>query len=355
MKKTIITGIIVIGALILIALVLTKNKKENEVKIALVSEQNAAVSVKVDTVKTDNVLLNFSTNGNFEPIQQLTFSAENSGKVIRILVKEGDKVKKGQTLAIVRSDIIDLNAQATEATYQNALNDYARFQSAFKTGGVTQQQLDQAKLNMVNTKANYTHAKINLGDTKIKSPINGIINKKMIEIGSILTAVPSTSLFEIVNVSKLKLKVTVNESQVANLKVDDIINVTTSVFPDKVYEGKITFIAPKSDGSLNFPVEIQIENNIQSQLKAGMYGTANFSSKQQKQDMIVVPRNAFVGSVNSNQIFIIENDIAKLVNVTSGRIIGNQVEILKGLSVGQIIVTTGQINLEDGNTVEIIK
>lgn len=355
MKKIIITIVVIVAALGLIGYVLTNNKKENEAKTAIVAEKNATVSVRIDTVKTEQVALDFISNGNFEPIQELKFSAEKSGKVVKVLAKEGDYVTVGQTLAIVRSDVIDVNAQNANAVYQNAVADYNRFENAFKTGGVTKQQLDQAKLAMVNAKSQLTQANINVGDTRIKAPISGFINKKYIETGSILSGMPATELFEIVNVSKLKLKVTVNENQVASLKVGNTINVKASVYPDKTFSGKIIFIAAKADQSLNFPVEIEIANNSSKDLKAGMYGTAEFASNQQKQSLKIVPRNAFVGSVSSNQIFVIENGTAKLKKVTAGRILGDKVEIINGLSDGETVIVTGQINLQDGSKVEVIK
>lgn len=355
MKRTITTVVIIIAALALIGFILTKNKKANEEKIAIVAEKNAAVSVKVATVKNEQIALDFVANGLFEPIQELTLTSEKTGKVVQILVKEGDYVTKGQTLAVLRGDAINVNAQAAEAAYQNAKADYSRFENAFKTGGVTKQQLDQAKVALSNAEANYKQAKINIGDTRIKAPINGFINKKYIEPGTIIMAMPATSLFDIVNVSKLKLNVTVNEGQVAQLKVGNTVAVKSSVYPDKEFSGKITFIAPKADTSLNFPIEIEINNNSSNDLKAGMYGTAQFKSAQQKQNMTVIPRTAFVGSVSSNQVFVAENGIAKLKTVTAGRILGDMVEILDGLADGETVITTGQINLQDGNSIEIIK
>ncbi|MND98703.1 Multidrug resistance protein MexA precursor [compost metagenome] len=354
MKKNITIVAVILGALGLIAFTLNKNKAENKAKTDIVAEKNASVSVKTAPVKTEEVSLDFLANGNFEPIQELTFSAEKSGKVISVLVKEGDYVNIGQTLVIVRSDVINVNAQTAKATYDNAKSDYDRYQNAYNSGGVTKQQLDQAKLALTNATNNLKQANINVGDTKVKAPIKGFINKKYIEPGSILAGMPATAMFDIVNVSKLKLKVTVNESQVASLKLGNTINVTSSVFPDKTFAGKITFIAAKADESLNFPVELEIQNNADNSLKAGMYGTANFGSKQ-KQQLKIVPRNAFVGSVSSNQVFVVENGIAKLKKVTSGRIIGEQVEIVDGLSDGDTVIITGQINLQDGNAVEIIK
>jgi membrane fusion protein (multidrug efflux system) len=353
MKKNIITGIIILGAIAIIAVVLTNNKKENEAKTALVAEKNASVSVKVGTVKTEEVSLDFSANGNFEPLQELSFSAEKPGRVVRVLVDEGSTVHIGQTLAIVRSEQISSDLETAQASYQNALSDYNRFENAFKTGGVTKQQLDQAKLGLVTAKSRLQQAKVNIGDTNIKSTINGIVNKKYIEPGSVLGA--ATQMFDIVNVTRLKLKVTVNENQVAGLKLGNNVNVKASVYPDATFSGKITFIAPKADSRLNFPIEIEIANNSSNDLKAGMYGTAEFASNQQKQSLMIVPRNAFVGSVSSNQVFVAENGVAKLKTVTAGRIFGDKVEILNGLSDGETVIVTGQINLQDGYKVDIIK
>ena len=353
MKKNIITIGLIVAALAIISYTLMNNKKENEAKTAIVAEKNASVSVKVGTVKTEEVSLDFSANGNFEPLQELKFSAEKPGRVVRVLVKEGDNVRIGQTLAIIRSEQISSDLQTAQASYQNAQADYSRFENAYKTGGVTKQQLDQAKLGLVTSKSRLQQAKVNIGDTNIKATINGIVNKRYIEPGSVLGA--ATQMFDIVNVSKLKLKVTVNESQVASLKLGNTVQVSASVYPDTKFSGKITFIAPKADTSLNFPVEIEIANNSSNDLKAGMYGTAEFASNQQKQSLMVVPRNAFVGSVSSNQIFVAENGVAKLKTVAAGRILGDKVEIISGLSDGETVIITGQINLQDGSKVDIIK
>jgi RND family efflux transporter MFP subunit len=353
MKKIIITIGLIVATLAIIAYTLINNKKENEAKTAIVAEKNASVSVKVGTVKTDEVSLDFSANGNFEPLQELKFSAEKPGRVVRVLVKEGDNVRIGQTLAIIRSEQISSDLQTAQASYQNAQADYNRFENAFKTGGVTKQQLDQAKLGLVTSRSRLQQAKVNIGDTNIKATINGVVNKRYIEPGSVLGA--ATPMFDLVNVSKLKLKVTVNESQVASLKTGNIVQVSASVYPDTKFSGKITFIAPMADASLNFPVEIEIANNSSNDLKAGMYGTAEFASNQQRQSLMIVPRNAFVGSVSSNQIFVAENGVAKLKTVAAGRILGDKVEIINGLSDGETVIITGQINLQDGSKVDIIK
>jgi len=353
MKKIlyIVIGLAAVG---LIAFILTNNKKNNEAKTEIVSAKNTSVAVRIDTVKTESISTDFVANGNFEPSQVLQFSAENAGRVTKILVDEGSPVRIGQVLAYIKGDKLSVDVQSAKAAYQNAQSDSQRYENAYKTGGVTKQQVDQAKLALVNAKARLDQANISFGDATIKSTINGIVNKKYIEPGSVVAS--GTALFDLVNVSTLKLKVTVSENQIATLKLGSTVKVKASVYPDKEFSGKITFIAPMADATLNFPVEIQIANNINNEIKAGMYGTAEFgTSTAQQKPLKVVPRNAFVGSVNSNQIFVVKDSIARLTKVVSGRVFGDKVEVLGGLNDGDVVVISGQINLTDGTKVNPIK
>lgn len=345
--RTVITITMLAGVFVLIGWVLNNNKKKNEAKTAIVAESSSGdVAVRTSQVQKQVLDLDFAANGNFAPAQQLNFASENAGRVTRVLVDEGSLVRKGQTLAIIKADVLSIDLESAQAALQNAARDKQRYENAFATGGVTQQQLDQAKLALENAEARVAQARIRVGDANIKSSINGIVNKRYIEPGAVVS--PGTQLFELVDVSKLKLNVTVNENQVANLKVGDKVNVKASVFPDKTFAGKVTFIAPKADNSLNFPIEIEIAGNPGGILKAGMYGTAVFNF-QNATPVIVVPRAAFVGSVAGNQVFVVEKDnTAGIRQVIAGRVLGDKVEVMQGLNEGETIVTSGQINLADG-------
>ncbi|PTS96718.1 efflux transporter periplasmic adaptor subunit [Pedobacter sp. HMWF019] len=353
MKRGIIVAIVIILAIAGIALVLNNNKKKNEATTAFIAQGSGAVSVRVAIIKKDTVNLDFTANGNFVPVAELNLLNENAGRVTKIYVQEGDHVTKGQVLARIDAEILNTDKETAEATLQNALKDEARYSNAFKTGGVTQQQLDQAKLAVENAKLKLQASQRKVSDANIKSPINGVVNKKYIEVGAFVNA-QGTQLFELVDVSKLKLKVNANESQVANLKLGNLVKIKSNVFPTDTYTGKITFIAAKADNSLNFPVEILVENNKTNTIKAGMYGTAIFEFPKQA-PTITIPRGAFIGSVSSNQIFVLEDGKAKLRKVIAGRILGDNVEILEGVKEGETAITSGQINLTDGTPVTTVK
>ncbi len=356
MKKIgkILLAVVIVAALVVVAgFVISNNKKKNEEKTAIVAQTNSAIAVRVATVEKTPLNFDFNANGKFAPGQELNFSAETAGRVISVLVDEGSYVRKGQTLAVIKTENLSVDVQTAKEAYQNALKDKQRYENAFKTGGVTQQQVDQAALSLLNAEARVKQANIKVNDANIRASINGIVNKRMIEPGSVLA--PGTQLFEIVDVSTLTLDVAVTEAQVANLKLGDAIVVKASVLPDQEFKGKVQFIAPKADASLNFPVKIEITNNNAKSIKAGMYGIAQFSFAQQ-QPVIMIPRSAFVGSVSNNQVFVADvNNKVQLRNVVAGRIIGEQVEVLSGLQEGEQVVTSGQINLADGSTIAIIK
>lgn len=350
--RTLLTVVVIVGAIALIGWVLTNNKKKNEAKTAVVAQSSSDVAVRVVDVQTQNIDLDFAVNGNFNPAQQMDFASENSGRVVKVLVDEGSRVSRGQTLAIIDAGTLSIDLESAQANLQNAQRDKQRFENAFKTGGVTQQQLDQARLAVENAQARVGQARIRVGDANVRASINGVVNKRYIEPGAYVS--PGTKLFELVDVSKLKLTVNVNENQVAQLKVGDPVQVKASVFPDKNFTGRVSFIAAKADAALNYPVEIEIAN-AGSQIKAGMYGTAIFDFPS-RAPVVVVPRSAFVGSVNSNQVFVLDaGNVAKQRKVIAGRIMGDQVEVLQGLAAGDKVITSGQINIVDGSKVAPIK
>src|SRR5690554_3024545 len=182
MKKVIY--ILIAAALIVWAgFTLAGNTQKMQEETTIVAQQSAHIAVRADTVKNEVINSTYRANGNFAPYQDLKLSSERGGQVVRVLAQEGAKVSVGQTLAVIKADMQSVELQNAEAAYLTAKKDAERFESAFTTGGVTQQQLDQVKLQLQSAQARLNQAKISMGDTNIKSTINGIVNKKHIETG----------------------------------------------------------------------------------------------------------------------------------------------------------------------------
>ena len=353
MKKSLIY---IIVAAILIgwgAYTIVGNKTKQEKEVAEVAKQVDKINVNVVTANRENINTDYSANGTFIPKQETNQAADISGRVVSVYVREGSRVGAGQVLASIKRDAIEVDVTQAQNNLQNAIIDNQRYENAYKTGGVTKQQLDNSRLQLKNAQAALRSQGVRMNDTKVRAGISGTINKRMVEPGAVVS--PGTPLFEIVNINSLKLAVLVDESQVGRIQIGQQVDINVNVLPDETFTGRISFIAPKSDASLNFPVEVEVANN--GQLKAGMYATALFKTNYgaENQNMLTVPAEAFVNGVSSGQLFIVQNGVAKLVKVQTGNVYGNKVQISSGLNGGEQVITSGQINLENGSKINIVK
>lgn len=353
MKKTLIYIVIAAVLVGLAAYKISSNKSKQEAEVAEVAKEVDKINVNVVTVQYESINTDYIANGTFLPKQEMNQSSEISGRIVSVLVKEGTRVGAGQTLATIKRDAIDVDVSQAQNNLQNAIIDNQRYENAYKTGGVTKQQLDNSRLQLKNAQAAVRAQSVRISDTSIRAGISGTINKKMVEPGTVVS--PGTPMFEIVNINSLKLSVLVDESQVGKIQLGQQVTINVNVLPEDSFSGRITFIAPKSDASLNFPVEIEVQNR--GNLKAGMYATAIFQTNNgaETQNMLTVPATAFVNGVSSGQIFVAQNGVAKLIKVTPGKVYGDKVQILNGLKNGDQVITSGQINLDNGSKINIIK
>ncbi|MFA5324573.1 MAG: efflux RND transporter periplasmic adaptor subunit [Bacteroidales bacterium] len=344
MKKIIYT----ISVIVLIAvavLILILNKKENQKKEDLASEVSTAIFVQTQVVKITSIDRNFLSNGVVEPIHELSFVSDVAGRVVKIFKEEGIFVKKGEILAAVDDEMFRADFKASKAAFLAIKTDVERFNNSYKGGGVTNQQLESMKTQLVAAESRYISSKRRLEDTKIKAPISGVINKKYIEIGTFLN--PGARLFDIVDNSTLRVWFNVTEKQVLSLKKGGEIRITCDAFPNEQYIGKINYISVKGDRSFNYPVEVILDKNQVKELKPGMYVNARFDS-QITEEGILVPRSAISGSIKSAKVFVVDNNVVHERDIIIGDLIGEEVEVLSGLKLGETIVTAGLINVSEG-------
>lgn len=349
-KKTIITIVTLMGIAVAFFLILQNNKQKNQKELSLVTQTNSEVSVRTAVVQSESISGTFTVNGTFLPLTSAKISSEIVGQIAAIYVKEGSVVKVGQVIAKLSGDKINVNVSNAKANLDNALSNLSRYEEAFKSGGVTAVQLDQARLQVKNARSQYQSTQLNSGDTNVRSKISGIVNEKMVEAGMVVAS--GTPIVEVVNISALKLKVEVDEALVSRLKVGDVVKVLPSANRDTL-TGKVNFIAPSSNGALKFPVEITVDNSA-GNLRAGMYATAVFNQSGLN-NALIIPREAFIGSVSDNMVFIVKDNVANLIKIQTGINFGDKVQVIGGLKEGEVVVTSGQINLTDGAAVQVIK
>jgi len=255
----------------------------------------------------------------------VTIISETQGRVVKVSAQVGDFKAAGSVLVEVDSELKEANYKTAQMSYEKAKKDLERFESLYKDNSISESQIEQARWSFQNAEAMYIVAKRQLKDTKITTPISGIVTARYVDVGSTVMGAPqSTVIGNVVDISKLKVKINVAEKDVFKLNVGDNVEVTTDIYPDAIFEGRIATISSKGDDAHTYPVEVRIDNSTKHPLKAGMFGRVNFTSKS-VQENIIIPREAIVGSVKDAKVYVVEKDVAKLRAVKVGSEFGTNV------------------------------
>jgi len=347
--KSIITLLVIVGVIITI---LYFNKKK-------LSSANAGgikevFYVTVEKAAKKDLTTNFSLTGTIIANNDVNILSETSGKVMQMFFKAGDFKTAGSVLAQVDDELRKAAYMSAEATYEKAKKDYDRFKNLFDQKTVTDAQFEAAKLGLSMAEAQFIVAKRQLEDTKIKTPISGYITMKNIDIGSTVQGAPQPTLVaNIVDISRVKVKLNVSEAYAFALKAGNLVDVTADVYPGIVFKGRIESVSAKSDEAHTFPVEIIVENKSAHQLKAGAFARVDFSTLKGIKG-IIIPRESLVGSVKDPQVYVVTDGTAKLRKLILGTESNTFVQVLSGLTENETIVINGQNNLVDNTKVEIL-
>jgi RND family efflux transporter MFP subunit len=349
MKKLLILlgSVLCIG---LIVFVLFKNKAEvaAKAKIAPIS----AYPVAVTTVTRENVSEELTQVGEIVSNNDVSVVAEQSGKALAVLVKEGSYVKAGQPL--VRLDDVLTQAQYMSSTtsYEKAKKDWERAQELRRQEVISNTELESARLQYKSTEASYITAKKQYHNSVIVAPIAGVVVSCPVTVGSMVGK--DDVVANVVDMSLFKLELNVDEPTAFRLKTGDIVTITTNVYPGVTFSGRIDSISAKCDVAHNYPVKIIVRNNhSRYPLKSGMYGKATFDLGGEQ--ALVIPRTALAGSVKHPQVFVVERERAKLREIVVGNQVGTKLTVAQGLNEGDRVVYNGQENIKDNAKVEIVR
>lgn len=350
MKKGII-ALVVIASIGLVAWKLADNKQEMAKTAKLAEKVSEYIPVELGRVTSKKLESQVSTIGTFEAYTDLTMLAETEGLVLKVHHKKGDFVKKGELLAEVENELLHAEVTATKANYERLKTDFDRFTKLAKKDAVTERQLEDIKVATANAEAQYKSAKKRLEDTYIRATATGTINEDYIQEGSNISH--KGKLYDIVDVSQLKLNVKVTANHVLSIHEGDEVTVTSEIYPSKTFTAKVTAIAAKADNSLKYDIELLMKNSDENPLKAGMFGKAHFEFTNAGEGLYM-SREALAGSIKEPTVFIVENGNAKLIEIAIGDILDDEIQVLSGLNEGDEVVVNGQINLKDGTKIKAL-
>ena len=360
--------------------------------------------VQLETVAASSVNEVYEATGTVRAKTSTVLSSKIMGTVLALRVREGDRVKAGQTLieidnreaaaqlqkaqaglrqaeqAVAEADQASnaaLSAKdAAEANKRLAAATLARYQTLLERKSVSPQEFDEVKAKaqvaeaeadratkmlevlaakkkqgqaqMDQAKADIASAQVFAGYARVVTPISGIVTAKQIEVGA--TATPGAPLLTIEDAAQYRLEAAVEESQIGKIHLKDRARVKIDAIGGEELEGTVAEILPAADPmSRSYTVKLDISSS--QPLRSGLYGTARFVRGQRQ--AISVPASAISQRGQLAGVFVVDGaNIARLRLIKTGKTYGDRVEVLSGLNEGERIAIDGVAKLNDGVKVQ---
>ncbi len=379
------------------------------VSIAATRNNEKGMGVQAVEVKRTRLVSKVSANGTIQAVTKADISANAMGRVTKLAVKEGDRVKKGQFLLEIdptraQADVAGASAgaEATQADLASATArlaqaklDFNRAQANFKAGILSKADYDQSQTalltaesaeaasrqRMGQARAQVRSSRVNLDYAILTAPMDGVVTAKRIEVGE--TAVPGiqnqpgTVLVTVSDMSKVEAEMQVDEASIPNVKVGQQAVVHIDAYPSQAFEGQVTevggspIVQTNTNEAIKFKVKVWIKNPPYT-IKPGLSAQADIYTGE-KNDALAVPIQALVmrdiplkpgqtlapGQPREEEgVYLIENGKVKFATVKTGLMGDLDVEVASGLKGGEQIVQgpyRALRELKDGGEVHIQK
>jgi RND family efflux transporter MFP subunit len=342
------------------------------IAVLIVISGKKPVLVKITELKPGElrVIVNATTTSTIKSETEVTLSAQRTGRVVMLPVKEGDVVRSNALIA--RLDLTEEAVQSesvlgqSKATFDEAGKNLQRMEDLFAKGMVAQQDLDAVRRAYEVAKSQYEAAlddmKVKKDYSAIRAPFDGVVSKKYTEVGELL--LPGKQIVTIVNPDRIYVLATIDEVDVGRLKLGQPVMITVDAFPGEKFEGTIRRISPiVSGGKLETrTADVWIYFNKKDvRMKPGMSADIEILITT-LQNVLSVPSQAIIDREGKKQVYVADGSplkpgataVAKLRPVDIGESNWIASEIKSGVKTGDYVVTTPETaGLKDGVKVKI--
>jgi RND family efflux transporter MFP subunit len=274
-------------------------------------------------------------------------------------LQDGDAVRKGTTLARLRPNEFRDQVTDAEATLRQAQADFERASQLYENRSVSKADYDAAYAKYTASRARQSQAALSFNDAILRSPIDGVILRRSVEVGSL--AGPSAPAFTVADTRRVKVVFGVPDVIVEQLRQGGPLTIQAEALPGRVLTGKITRISPSADPSSRvFEVEAALPNP-DGRMKVGMLATLSLGAGAAEKALFV-PLAAVVrpaGDSTGYAVYTVQESAggsshARLKRVTLGDVTGNLIAVREGLNAGDRVILRGATLVADGQAVRVI-
>ena len=283
--------------------------------------------------------------------EALDVTAKVSNRVSAIRFREGQEVRAGAVLVEFDSEEARANLAEAEAALSDSRSQFKRSRELYETRALSEAQLDQLQATLQANEARVAASRSLLNDLTIRAPFAGRVGLRNISVGSFVS--PGTVITTLDDTRTIKLDFSVPELFLPVLKEGQQIDARSAAYPEATFKGIVASIDSRVDpASRSIIVRARIDN-ADRRLKPGMFMTVRLMRAEPP--ALVVPEEALVPQGERQFVFVVRNGKAARIEVQIGRRRPGEVEIPKGLTAGEQVVTEGTQKMRDGVSVKIVE
>ena len=330
---------------------------------------NVVAEVTVTRVERADIQSTLSVTGTISalPNQDVRVSSLVPGRVAHMLVAEGDHITEGQVLAKIDDRLFHdqvRQAQAAvdqaKANVENAELSLERNQKLLDRGIAAQKDFEDARtLASVNkallsqAEAALSLAQLNFTRTDVRSPLTGMVVKRLLSAGEQVDGTAAQPIFEVANTSEVELYGNVPALYLQKIRVGEVLSISTDAFPGKVFQGRIVAISPAVDPTTNIGlVRIRIANGA-GLLRLGMFLAATVPLETHRKALVAALQAVYRDQDGNPEIYRVEGEKAEAVPVKLGLETKDRVELLSGAEEGETIILGGGYGLPEHAKIKV--
>ena len=316
---------------------------------AAAAKAKAAMPISTAKVTKADYALDLLAIGTVAADESIDLSANVTETVTALHFEDGQQVKKGTLLVELSAaeELAALSAAKSQLTEHE--REITRLQGLVKDGAAPEARLEERRTLADVAKQSIHEAEARLADRRIVAPFEGWLGLRRISVGALVS--PGTVIVSLDKIDVVKIDFSVPETYLGLIKEDTEIEARTEATRDRVFKGRLSRLDSRIDPATRAVAARAEVPNADLLLKPGMLVTA--SLRVEPRISLSIPERSLVPIGSKAFVFVVAEDKAKRVEITTGRRKPGYIEVLKGLEENQLVVADGLVGLQDGMAVKV--
>ena len=309
------------------------------------------LNVNAKIIKPQSLTDEFTTTGVLLPDEEVDLSFETSGKIVEINFEEGTSVKKGQLLAKVNDRQLQAQLQRLVSQLKLAEDRVFRQDALLKRDAVSKEAYEQVKTDLATLNADIEIIKANIELTELRAPFDGVIGLRQVSIGTYASS--TTVVSKLTKIAPLKVEFSVPERYAKQIKKGTNLNFSVEGNLD-AFGAQVYAVESAIDPNLHQFTARALYPNVKHILLPGRYASV-LLKKDEIENAIAIPTEAIVPEMGKDKVYLYKSGKAEPVDIITGIRTASEVQVIRGLHMGDTIITSGTLQLRTGLAVTLDK